>query len=168
MGIDISEEGVRFINTTDDFKETVTQKFLSRGDRTAKEIAEESGVTVKTLYNWSDEYAKDQPMKKKQWTTFEKMKLVIEYESLGEESRGEFLRKHGLFEETLQKWRKAVLDGSIEKFTEGIARKHLSETKKELEKAQKELRRKEKALAEAAALLILKKKAEALWGEDEE
>ena len=31
-----------------------------------------------------------------------------------------------------------------------------------------ELRRKEKALAEAAALLILKKKADLIWGVDEE
>jgi hypothetical protein len=32
---------------------------------------------------------------------------------------------------------------------------------------EKELRRKEKALAEVAALLVLKKKAQAIWGEDE-
>ena len=32
----------------------------------------------------------------------------------------------------------------------------------------KELRRKEKALAEAAALLVLKKKADALWGDVED
>jgi len=33
---------------------------------------------------------------------------------------------------------------------------------------ERELRRKEKALAEAAALLVLKKKADAIWGEDED
>jgi hypothetical protein len=32
---------------------------------------------------------------------------------------------------------------------------------------ERELRRKEKALAEAAALLVLRKKAAAIWGEDE-
>ena len=37
--------------------------------------------------------------------------------------------------------------------------------KKRLEK---ELQRKEKALAEAAALLVLRKKLEAIWGESEE
>jgi hypothetical protein len=31
---------------------------------------------------------------------------------------------------------------------------------------ERELRRKEKALAEAAALLVLRKKAEAIWGRD--
>jgi transposase len=33
---------------------------------------------------------------------------------------------------------------------------------------EKELRRKEAALAETAALLVLKKKASAIWGEDGE
>jgi hypothetical protein len=32
---------------------------------------------------------------------------------------------------------------------------------------ERELRRKEKALAETAALLVLRKKAQAIWGEDE-
>ena len=32
---------------------------------------------------------------------------------------------------------------------------------------ERELRRKEKALAEAAALLVLRKKADAIWGTDE-
>ena len=36
------------------------------------------------------------------------------------------------------------------------------------EKLEKELARKEKALAEAAALLVLRKKANAIWGTDNE
>ncbi|KKL12803.1 hypothetical protein LCGC14_2532130, partial [marine sediment metagenome] len=39
--------------------------------------------------------------------------------------------------------------------------------KNEIKTLSIELRRKEKALAEAAALLILKKKANDLWGEEE-
>ncbi|WP_211231272.1 hypothetical protein [Halonatronum saccharophilum] len=35
-------------------------------------------------------------------------------------------------------------------------------------KLEKELRRKEKALAETAALLVLRKKANAIWGDPEE
>ena len=40
--------------------------------------------------------------------------------------------------------------------------------KKEKKDLEKELRRKEKALAEMAALLTLKKKADAIWGEKED
>ena len=40
--------------------------------------------------------------------------------------------------------------------------------RKEIKQLKKELQRKEKALAEAAALIILRKKAQAIWGEPEE
>ena len=39
---------------------------------------------------------------------------------------------------------------------------------REIKRLQKELRKKEKALAEAAALLLVTKKMQALWGEAEE
>lgn len=39
---------------------------------------------------------------------------------------------------------------------------------KRIKKLQKELNRKEKALAEAAAILVLRKKLTALWGESED
>jgi hypothetical protein len=40
--------------------------------------------------------------------------------------------------------------------------------KKRIQQLEKELQRKEKALAEAAALLILRKKAQAIWGDRED
>ena len=46
--------------------------------------------------------------------------------------------------------------------------KELREERREKEKIAKELQRKEKALAEAAALLVLRKKADAIWGTEEE
>ena len=56
--------------------------------------------------------------------------------------------------------------GEQEKSQRSIAR----EEKKKVKELRRELRRTDKALAEAAALLILNKKAEAFWGvrEDEE
>jgi len=40
--------------------------------------------------------------------------------------------------------------------------------KKQINQLEKELRRKDKALAETAALLVLRKKANAIWGEIED
>ncbi|MBF8661884.1 hypothetical protein IRZ79_21700, partial [Pseudomonas putida] len=39
---------------------------------------------------------------------------------------------------------------------------------KRIEQLERELRRKEKALAETAALLVLRKKANAIWGKGED
>ena len=46
--------------------------------------------------------------------------------------------------------------------------KQAKEDKKRIRELEKDLNRKEKALAEAAALLILRKKAQAIWGDKEE
>ena len=40
--------------------------------------------------------------------------------------------------------------------------------KKRIKVLERDLQRKEKALAEAAALLVLRKKAEAIWGDGED
>jgi len=53
----------------------------------------------------------------------------------------------------------------------GLTKAERQALKKERKKnryLEKELNRKEKALAETAALLVLKKKAQALWGEPED
>ena len=78
-----------------DFKEAVTKKFVSRKNHTAAGIAEETGVTIKTLYNWADKYSTKYPMRKKSRSTFDKMNLIIKYDFLREEEKGEFLRSNG-------------------------------------------------------------------------
>jgi single-stranded DNA-specific DHH superfamily exonuclease len=47
-------------------------------------------------------------------------------------------------------------------------KKSLKESNLEKKKIERELARKEKALAEAAALLVLQKKANAIWGGNED
>jgi hypothetical protein len=47
-------------------------------------------------------------------------------------------------------------------------RQQSKEDRKRIQQLEKELQRKEKALAEAAALLILRKKAQAIWGDKED
>jgi len=47
-------------------------------------------------------------------------------------------------------------------------RRELQKERKKNRQLEKDLRRKEKALAEAAALLILQKKAQAIWGDTED
>jgi len=47
-------------------------------------------------------------------------------------------------------------------------REELAELKRKNKELERELRRKDKALAETAALLALKKRAEAIWGDDED
>ena len=59
------------------------------------------------------------------------------------------------------------LHGGIAKEASRLNRE-LKDSEKERRKLEKELQRKEKALAEAAALLVLSKKANAIWGDPED
>ena len=71
--------------------------------------------------------------------------------------------------EQVKEWKEACIsanDDAREKSAHES--KELREERRAKEKLEKELARKEKALAEAAALLVLRKKANAIWGTDEE
>ena len=46
--------------------------------------------------------------------------------------------------------------------------KDLREKEREIKQLSQDLRRKESALAETAALLVLRKKAQAIWGDNED
>ncbi len=168
MAIIVENDTIKFNGTPKMVKESITQKFLDRGDRSARQIADEAGVTIKTLYNWVDKYAMNSPMKKKRYTSFEKMQLIIKYDLLSEEDKGIFLRQYGLYSETIEEWREKTIEGSFENITESILRKQVTDKNEKLKALEKELRRKDRALAETAALLVLKKKAGALFGDDED
>lgn len=168
MGIEVCGDEVLYKGNPGDLKKEITERFLSRENRPAASIAEESGVTVKTLYNWVDKYAKNHPMKKRNPSILQKMRLLITYDALSEEQRGEFLRVEGLHSELLEQWRQGVLEGTLENTTEKALEKVVEQLNHELKETKKDLRRKDKALAETAALLVLKKKLDSLWGEDEE
>jgi transposase-like protein len=91
--------------------------------------------------------------------------VVIETAALNEQELSEYCRKKGLYAEQVVRWKEAAIAGNEapERLTKA-ERRELQQLKKKSRKTEKELRRKEKALAEAAALLILEKKAQAIWG----
>jgi len=96
------------------------------------------------------------------WTAEEKVEAILSYEKLSEEQRGMFLREKGVHEVHLARWRAELIEAmKLKPFTGGKK----DPQQKRIAALEKELRRKEAALAEAAALLILKKKADSIWGE---
>ena len=136
-------------------------------------LAQEVGIHQSTLSRWVREYAKVGKMggvmkarRPQDWTAEEKLNAVLEYERLEEEEqRGKYLREKGLHSVNIERWKQELIEGL--KSSKSGKKDPRDKRIKELEK---ELRRKEKALAETAALLVLKKKAQAIWGdrEDEE
>jgi len=99
------------------------------------------------------------------WSAEEKYAVMIEAASLPDEELGAFLREKGLHQANLTQWRQEMLTGLGKSKSHSSKRSFEARRIRELER---ELARKEKALAEAAALLILKKKAQALWGDEDD
>ncbi|EKU82763.1 hypothetical protein HMPREF9710_01992, partial [Massilia timonae CCUG 45783] len=81
----------------------------------------------------------------------------------------EYCRRKGLFAEQIATWRAACMSANASVVKQTREQQAQSkEDKKRIRQLEKDLQRKEKALAEAAALLILRKKAQAIWGDKEE
>ncbi|HEX5100452.1 MAG TPA: hypothetical protein VFV94_13180 [Polyangiaceae bacterium] len=97
-----------------------------------------------------------------EWSAQEKLEAVLEAKRLSEAELGEFLRSRGLHEQQLREWEAAAVESLRGRKASGK-----SAEAKRVKELERELRRKEKALAEAAALLVLRKKAEALWGAED-
>ncbi len=139
---------------------------------TACYLSKETGVPQQTLSRWLQQ-AKDLPhvakgkgkkpkkrrlAKRKRWSIAEKARILGAAEALEDEELGAFLRREGVHPDQLNTWRHALDD------TTGLDRA----AKLRIKELERELRRKEKALAEAAALLVLKKKMREIWGDADE
>ncbi len=153
------------------FRESQLKKVLPPISRPITEVAKEAGVSVQTLRNWLSK-AKAGTLSKKETvgsarrSSNEKLNLVIEAGSISPKGQGKWLREKGLHTEHLTQYKQELRDLIQDKDkTEKEKNKKLS---KEIKRLKKELDKKEKALAEMAALYTLKKKAEELWGDEED
>jgi hypothetical protein len=88
----------------------------------------------------------------------------MEASRLSDEALGAFLRERGLHSEHLTLWDQELREMVTDK--EDKRSKETKELKRRVRQLEKELARKDKALAETAALLVLKKKLDTLMEED--
>ena len=107
------------------------------------------------------------PRRPEEWPAEEKLKTVLEAQGLPDEALGGFLRQKGLHETHLERWRQQMIDGLQQKPPSKTARSYPGDIKR-IRALEKELTRKDQALAETAALLVLKKKVQQIWGDADE
>ena len=167
------------------FKLQAVEKAFNREEGISlRAMARSLGIGNSTLNNWISKSRKqalgefsDQgvlsvngvsPERRPQdWSIEEKLDLVIRCGSMSEVEINQLCREQGLYTHHINQWKEELGSGSmISKQTSSSAENR--QLKNENKALKKELRRKEKALAEAAALLILQKKANRLWGYDED
>jgi transposase-like protein len=163
-----------------EFKQAAVEKLLARGSRSIDEVREELGISKASVTRWISEFGKipalmNQEVKGKRSQEYgpeQKLEAVTEYRRLkGDlQAQGEFLRKQGLHGATVESWEKEML-GVLERRGQKPRRSPEEREKDDkIQRLEREIRRKDKVLAETTALLVLKKKAELIWGlvDDEE
>lgn len=149
------------------FVEQARVKVLSRGDRSIRSVADDLKINHHTLKNWMKKIPgeKRSPSGSKEkrpqdWRPEDQLVALHESHGLEGEVLQGWCRERGLFVHHLTGWKDAFCAGGKDT---APATRELGMLKGEIQQLKRELLRKEKALAEAAALLILQKKFQALW-----
>jgi len=146
------------------FKQKMVQRLTGKNAVSATQLARETGVTQQNLSRWLEEARSlpimaDKPkLAVRVWTIEQKARVLADACQLDGEKLTAYLEREGVKRAEYEQWRIALDEG-------GAAS---ASTNKRIRQLERELARKEKALAEAAALLVLKKKVETLYGEDED
>jgi len=152
-------------------KSAVLNKLLPPNNFPVTEVSEEEGISQGTLYNWLTQ-ARDggiavpgsRAKNAESWSNEAKFAVVLETQSMNEADKGEYCREKGLYPEQVERWRVACIAGMSGQPAESES---LKKARNEIKRLNRTVDRKDKALAESAALLVLSKKFQALW-EDED
>lgn len=135
----------------------------------------ETGISKSTLATWKSKVSvsniKGNNRSNRTISSREKFLIVIETYTMSESDLGKYCRENGLYASDVKEWRSSCIAAndrakSVNKYL-GLE-DQLKEEKRKAKELEKDLRRKEKALAETAALLVLRKKLDAIFGENEE
>jgi transposase-like protein len=156
-------------------KEAVVRKMCAPENKTLLEISKEEGIGLQTLYYWRSQARSkgklmpDSGTTPVGWSSKDKFAAVLQTAGLSEEEISQYCRSRGLYPEQIKVWKEACeAANDWESEQSRLLKAAGKEDKKKVSKLEQELLRKEKALAEMAALLMLRKKISALWGTDEE
>jgi hypothetical protein len=141
----------------------MVQRLTGNNAVSASQLARQTGVRQQNLSRWLQEARSLPSMADKpkptggERTVEQKAHVLAEAAKLDGEALTAYLEREGVKFAEYEQWRIALEEG-------GAA---ATSTNRRIRYLERELARKEKALAEAAALLLLKKKVESLDGEDE-
>ena len=159
---------------SEEFKDSVVKRMMPPNPVSVSQLVKETGVSDVTLYKWRKDYrdrgiaVPGDSTNPAHWSAEDKLAVVIETAAMNEAQLSEYCRSKGLYAEQIEQWKTAALSGyQHSEQVEKEKTRSRQDDKKKIRKLESELRRKEKALAETAALLVLAKKCEAIWGEEE-
>lgn len=156
-------------------KQAVIAKMLPPHNKSVSQLAEEENISIPTLYAWRKEARSsgrllpDGDKSPTGWSSSDKFAAVLETAAFNEAQLSEYCRKRGLYPDQIKQWRAACEEANDwDRSLNDRLKQARKEDEQRVRELERELRRKEAALAETAALLVLRKKAQAIWGDKED
>lgn len=143
------------------FKDRAVARLLPPESADVKVVSGSIGVSVDTLERWRSEALAD-GKSSGGWTAAARFEAVLMTASMSEAQKAAWCREKGLFPTELEEWRQVATAA----LAQPAERPEPKGERRRIRELEKELRRKDKALAEAAALLVLSKKVEAMFRGD--
>jgi transposase-like protein len=153
-----------------ELRERAIARMLPPINASLSALSQELNIPYQTLYAWRTQSSKHPaPVTQAReaedlFDAHTKFTVVLETATLNEVDLDAYCRSKGLYLEQIALWRAQCAAALNPKTVTDTERN----SAKRIQLLEGELARKEKALAEAAALMILRKKAEAIWGLGEE
>lgn len=153
-------------------KAAVLKKMLPPNNVPLRRLSQDEGISEATLHSWRKEargkgqLLPDADAGPEGWSSRDKFAAVVETAAMNAADLAEYCRQRGVFAEQIRAWRTACEQAND--WDRASSARLSQATKDEKKRIKRDLNRKEKALAEAAALLVLRKKAEAIWGDGED
>lgn len=152
-------------------KAAVLSKLLPPSSLPVPEVAAAEKISEATLYNWLSQARSEgvpvpgsRASNAEKWNGEAKFAVVVETQSMNEAELSAYCREKGLYPEQIARWRQACIGGAA---GDGAESEPLRKARSRIKQLERKVDRKDKALAESAALLVLSKKFQALW-EDED
>ena len=152
-------------------KVAVLKQMLPPNNIAIRQLSRAEGISEATLHKWRAEargkgqLLPDADAGPEGWTSPDKFAAVLETAALNQADLAEYCRKRGLYPAQIAAWRTACEQANDwDRASTARLVQATKEEKKRVRDLERDLARKDRALAETAALLVLRKKAAAIWG----
>ena len=167
---------------TDAIKASVLSKALAPNAPSVIELAKEFNIPSPTVYSWMHDMKKKTNNKvriqkrPKDQSPSSKLQAVMDTAGKTEQEQSAYCRTQGIYYDQIEAWKQQILESLGATATRATDKGSNSKEDKaasqkiqdEMKQLKSDLNRKDKALAELTALLVLKKKADLLWGDSED
>ena len=168
---------MKHVRYTKEQRDWAIDQMMPPLNRAVVALANATGITEVTLRTWQrmaraeGRIVPGDGQQSDRWSSADKFRIVLETVPLSEIELSVYCRRTGVYPEQVAQWRLACEQANAG-MTPAVKPPAAPEPEvnpmPRIRQLERRLKQKDAALAEASALLLLQKKAEAIWGRDAE